>query len=584
MKNKFILLLWILSVFPIMAQSTAQELEMPEERIYLHQNTTLVMSGEYLYYKLYCLNGETGLMSDLSKVAYVELVSEDGKAVISQKIRLENGLGEGDFFIPTTVASGNYKLVAFTQWMRNGKVSDFFQNDIVVINPFQNDQSGLMSESADSMQVANKKVQNTSQSSKISSSQGSESLRFKVSPQSSENREKVTLTLDQIPADWHGDYSLSVRKIINEVSLPERSTAHDAAEAWKGKPSSLKVSNGAGVLLPELRGELIRGTVVSAETGEVVPNRRVALSIPSNNYLFKISSTGEDGTFFFNVDEPYANLQALIQVIGEDRDLFRIEMDEFKSPDYSDLAFNDFTLDESMETFILEQSVQNQIQNAYAENRIDSIKKTRDFPPFFHTPSHEYNLDDYTRFPTIKETILEIIDQASTRQRKGKQYIHVRVYDDDVETGLNSLLLIDGLFIQDHNTVVQAKAYKIKKISVINQQYLYGSEVFEGIISMESYDGDFIESLPQLKEQDTQLFRPELAKNYYQQDYRYPNRYKRIPDYRKQLLWDPEFDLSSDSKTLSFYTSDVKGSYEVVLEGFNKKGKPLSLRQVFEVR
>ena len=45
MKNKFILLLWILSVVPIVAQSTAQELEMPEERIYLHQNTTLVMSG-----------------------------------------------------------------------------------------------------------------------------------------------------------------------------------------------------------------------------------------------------------------------------------------------------------------------------------------------------------------------------------------------------------------------------------------------------------------------------------------------------------------------------------------------------------
>ena len=91
-------------------------------------------------------------------------------------------------------------------------------------------------------------------------------------------------------------------------------------------------------------------------------------------------------------------------------------------------------------------------------------------------------------------------------------------------------------------------------------------------------------SLPELKENDTQLFRPELAKDYFQQDYRYSERYKRIPDYRNQLVWEPQFRLDSTSKDFSFYTSDVKGAYEVVLEGFNEQGKPLSLRRVIEVR
>jgi hypothetical protein len=375
-----------------------------------------------------------------------------------------------------------------------------------------------------------------------------------------------------------------VRKIIGKLPVPQRETSTVFVESLKGTAEVIKVADENAMLLPELRGELLTGTVIRNETGEKVPNRRVALSIPANNYLFKISSTRENGTFFFNVDESYTNEQALIQVIGEDRDAFRVEIDEFESPDYSNLTFSDFALDETMEAFILEHSVQNQIQNAYAENRIDSIRKIEDFPPFFHTPSHEYYLDDYTRFPTIKETIIEVIEQASTRQRKGKQFIHVRVYDDDVETGLNSLLLIDGLFIQDHNTVVEAKASKIKKISVINQQYLYGSEVFEGIISMESYEGDFIESLPALKEKDTKLFRPELAKDYFDQDYRYPERYKRIPDYRTQLVWEPQFKLDGSTKTLTFYTSDVKGSYEVVLEGFNQQGEPLSLRKFIEVK
>ena len=232
---------------------------------------------------------------------------------------------------------------------------------------------------------------------------------------------------------------------------------------------------------------------------------------------------------------------------------------------------------------ILEHSIRNQVQNAYAGTRVDSIRKLEDYPPFFGSPTHEYYLDDYTRFPTIKETILEVVEQASTRQRKGEQYIHVRVYDDEVETGLNSLLLIDGLFIQDHNSVVEAKAFKIKKISVVNEQYLYGSEVFEGIISMESYEGDFLESLPQLDEEKTRLFRPELNKNYHKQDYRYKERYRRIPDFRTQLVWEPDFRLEGTSKSYYFYTSDLDGMYEISIEGFSDDGKPLSLRKVFRV-
>lgn len=579
MKKILVILLLTLPLSTAWSQTASESFMMPGESIYLHQNSTMLMSGEYLFYKVYCLNNQTGTFSDLSKVAYVELVGKDGKPVFSHKVRLKNGAGAGDFFVPTTVPSGNYKLVAFTQWMRNLGVDSFFQNDIVLINPFQNNQGGLMKMASDSTEVAVKALRSEAQKTTPDSE-----LRLEINPQTSGNRDRMELSVSQVPSDWHGNYSLSVRKISEKLHGPERKTAVAFEDSFKGREESVRVNPGTGMQLPELRGELVTGTVFSVETGEPVPNRRVALSIPGTNYLFKISSTKENGSFFFNVDESYANQQALVQVIGEDRDQFRVELDAFESPDYSSLSFSDFVLDESMEDYILERSVENQIQNAYAENRVDSIMKIEDFPPFFHTPSHEYYLDDYTRFPTIKETITEVIEQASTRQRKGKQFIHVRVYDDDVETGLNSLLLIDGLFIQDHNTVIEAKAFKIKKISVINQQYLYGSEVFEGIIAMESYEGDFIESLPELKAKDTQLFRPELAKEYYQQDYRYPQRFKRIPDYRSQLLWEPQFQLDGSSKDLSFYTSDVKGSFEVILEGFNEKGKPLSLRKVIEVK
>lgn len=572
------LLLALVTVGKGYGQTATADLLMPAERVYLHQNSTLLLSGEYLYYKVYCMNHETGQASDLSKMAYVQMIGRDGKPVFSHKIRLEEGMGQGDFFVPTGIASGNYKLVAYTHWMRNGKVEDYYQNDVVVINPFQQDQRGLIRQEVDSTGAQRASV-SVRQPELLSTVDG---IRLEVDPGQLGSREMGTIRISGVPESWHGNYSLSVTK-VRDLEAPQRQTAASFEKTGQGSPKSLRVRSESSMSLPELRGELLEGRVLVSESGLPASGRKVALSIAGTNYIFKISSTGEDGRFHFNLDQPYTNDEALIQVVGEDKDKFRIELDPFETPDFSGLSFGDFILTEEMEQMILDHSIQNQVQNAYAGTRVDSIRKLEEYPPFFGQPTHEYYLDDYTRFPTIKETITEIIEQASTRQRRGEQFIHVRVYDDDVESGLNSLLLIDGLFIQDHNTVIEAKASRIKKISVVNEQYLYGSEVFEGIISMESYEGDFIESLPQLKEEGTKLFRPELVKDYHRQDYRYRDLHKRIPDFRSQLVWEPEFRLDGASKTYSFYTSDLSGAYEVSIEGFNESGKALSLRTLFQV-
>src|SRR5690606_37366922 len=89
----------------------------PQETVFVHFNASFLFAGEYLYYKVYCMDKSTRNLSGISKIAYVELLGEGGTRVFAQKIRLEKGEGEGDFFIPVTVPSGNYKLVAYTQWM-----------------------------------------------------------------------------------------------------------------------------------------------------------------------------------------------------------------------------------------------------------------------------------------------------------------------------------------------------------------------------------------------------------------------------------------------------------------------------------
>ena len=76
--------------------------------------------------------------------------------------------------------------------------------------------------------------------------------------------------------------------------------------------------------------------------------------------------------------------------------------------------------------------------------------------------------------------------------------------------------------------------------------------------------------------------RPLGKKEYFQPDYS-SNKDSRIPDYRHQLLWLPNITLNNEDNNFTFYTSDVKGTFQMTLEGFTSEGKPIHMNEVFEV-
>src|SRR5690606_23342285 len=55
-------------------------------------------------------------------------------------------------------------------------------------------------------------------------------------------------------------------------------------------------------------------------------------------------------------------------------------------------------------------------------------------------------------------------------------------------------------------------------------------------------------------------------------------------DQRDQLFWDPFFSPENGDTEFAFYTSDVPGVYEAVIEGFTKKGKPVTKKYEFQIK
>ncbi len=105
-----------------------------EEKLFLHTDKTVYLSNEVCWFKIYNVDGFFNLPLSISSIAYVEILDKQSKAVIQEKVDLNNGSGAGSIKILGKIASGNYTLRAYTNWMKNYSSEFFFQKNITIIN------------------------------------------------------------------------------------------------------------------------------------------------------------------------------------------------------------------------------------------------------------------------------------------------------------------------------------------------------------------------------------------------------------------------------------------------------------------
>jgi hypothetical protein len=105
-----------------------------QEKIYVHTDKDFYLCGELLWFKIYNVDAGTIKPVNISKIAYVDVLDDANNTVLQAKIGLKNGAGNGSFFIPVTLKNGNYKLRAYTSWMKNFGPEVFFEKTISIVN------------------------------------------------------------------------------------------------------------------------------------------------------------------------------------------------------------------------------------------------------------------------------------------------------------------------------------------------------------------------------------------------------------------------------------------------------------------
>ena len=548
------------------------------ESIFVTPNTNSLVTGETLRYKLFCLDKEKNTASIYSKIAYVALIDKNQINIFTQKLFLDKGTANGDYFIPTTLETGTYKLVAYTSWMLNKISPDFFNIEISIVNPYE-------------IEGSNNQIQTTTtegrkyaaQELATPSNNTNTNITIEVAKKTYSNRENIDLKIKANTDDFaNGAYTLSIRK-VDGLLLKSKLNFDDYMTANTNRKVDNTI-NPENLVLPELRGEIISGKIISKTSGKSLDNKNISISIPGKNFEIKISKTDQNGNFLFILDKPCPNSNLIVQLIDADKEGFNIEIDKQRTLDYANLTFeNEMVFNANYNKNVKERAIASQIENAYYNITKDSLVPIKYMEKFYEPIAKDYILDDFTRFPTLKETAMEIVKEMNYTKSGDKYELYLNDYSLNFKIKAPPLVIVDGLLIQDMNELFEYKMSNVYKISVSTGGYYYGTKLFSGLISIITKNFDYVSKLSGSFIIKPEILRPLGQKKYYQPDYSNKDKNSRIPDYRHQLAWVPDLTLSDKEKNISFYTSDVSGTFEIVLEGFNKLGKSVYIKEIIEV-
>jgi TonB-dependent SusC/RagA subfamily outer membrane receptor len=140
MKIFFIVILMIVHTATVNAQKPALETavsrlnsyfeEQPREKIYLHLDKPLYQPGERIWFKAYLTAGNFNQLSPISKIIYVELINAEAEIVFAVRLPANSGISYGDIPVPEGTPAGNYRIRAYSNWMRNFNPGYFYNREI----------------------------------------------------------------------------------------------------------------------------------------------------------------------------------------------------------------------------------------------------------------------------------------------------------------------------------------------------------------------------------------------------------------------------------------------------------------------
>lgn len=545
------------------------------ENLILNTDRTIYITGEKVWFDVITLNSRTNAPASNSKVVYVEFLDKNNFPLKQLKVAIENFSGASVFNIPENLASGNYVIRAYTNWMQNWQADQFCHKTITVVNPFGNFES-LNLQAFTTLPGSVIGAPGAGKNDVKSESANLGEIKYKVIPDKQEysSREKVRLMIasnDGTGKPIKSDFSISITKsgLINSEEIREA-----GSEILQTSLPMISKSEDPQYL-PELEGHLIYGTIRLKETGEPLKNSGISLSYVGKIARCQFSNTNGKGEFYFVVSEPGSS-EIVIQPLDPEISGYYIDLKQSFSNNFSNYQPSVFRIDSTNIDHINNAVISMQINNLYEpfRQKMQSTPK-KIIPDFYGKPENTILMSDYIELSTIREVVKEIIPNVYTLKQSGKLELKLINKLQSLPFENKPLVLVDGVPMYDFEKVLVINSKEIERADVINKRYFFSDFIFDGILSFVTKKGNL-----SAMEFDNTIFRQvyegcQLKEEFYSPEYSADSlKSSRIPDYRNTLYWSPENHIDDNGKTfVEFYTSDESADYTIVVRGISEDGK-----------
>lgn len=546
MKNKLKLktALIVLMIFIINAGAFAQNKSHLKLTIQSDQHVYVV--GEKIW-----LNGEISDKQLSSKFISVQLLDRNGVEKAKAKLVIDQGVFAGYLNIPQELRSDFYFLNCFIK----GVESQVMLQPVAIVHPQFPPMTCVSSDSTVAFDLVEKKMMD------VNADRLNYSTRSLVEIELGDVERFSRLSVDVVREDLISKYVDSV------IRLKKVMMRHIA----KGDIDD--------------EGHDVKLKVMAASTGEVQHNVLVNAYIIGDRAKISSGVSNEKGEVRFVFPFVYDESKIVFSIAEKQEKLYKLEMeDEFENT--SAIAFPCMQLNESMrsdlEARILAANVS---QGFYTDSTSIYFPTNIDTTDFYGKPDARYLLDEYIRFPDMKEILLEFVPEVRVKNPESDKP-SIQVLNDPYKAYFtqNTLVLLDGVAIKNVKELFAMDPLLLRSIDVVSRNFFLGSQQFNGIVHYKSYKKDLAGFALNPNEVIypftgvQRISRPLFTAYTIKSD-------QRLPDFRNLLFRSLNLIAEKNNKRrFGFYSSDAIGNFKVVVKGIEKNGTEFYGEKVIAVK
>ena len=555
------------------------------EKTYISTDREIYVSGDKIWCSAFCVDAANGLRpSSLSAIAYVEIVSEDG-TLESGKIALSEGRGAGTIEIPATAPTGNYRIVAYTAYTKNTpgfNPQEHISKTISIFNTSTKERvkNGvkILSDSEYDALRTPAGTQPAARALSIACHRSAEGYLEVVLTNNSAAPADLSLSLSNrdgiIPPD-----NTSIGAFMGAAASAAQAAAgaESAAARASARAASATAATAEAAELPEYEGEIIRGRIAGATTDEIegLKGRSAFISVPTEKSDLYSSVVDNDGMIKFVTNNIYGTKEMVCEI--EDNDLARCHIElisPFVSPKLKGIPA--LRMAPSIKEDLQRRGLSVQLCRSFSADTLASLMPIRENPLIPSYDAIEYKLDDYKRFPVMRELFIEFINEIKVRRVDGKEQLKVKTHLEERVSLFdknNSLIMVDGIPVFDHSQVIEYDPLLVESVVVYPYKYYTGWRSFCGMANFVTYK----KNLPGIKFNDGVRV-VQFKGCSYPMAFTCQEIGDNFPDYRELLYWHPQIKLpAGESSSIKVKIPANIKEIRICAEGMMENGTPFSI-------